>query len=130
MARNSAGNILLAWSAIEVLSPQTFQRPEELVGGDSSRVVRLDGAKLPWEWPPGKKPSYRLFYRAPLGSIRMQPALEALLERWGDSRPERPSNRRSALLGAIPLGARGRPADSSGIPFWSLAWGFMPALQW
>lgn len=129
MARNSAENILLAWSAIEVLSPQTFLRPEELAGGDSSRVVRLHGPTLPWERPPRKKPFYRLFYQVPLGSIRMQPALEALLERWGDSRPERPSNRRSALLGAITLGAQGRPADSPAIRVSSFAWGVMQALR-
>jgi energy-coupling factor transporter ATP-binding protein EcfA2 len=129
MAANRAENILLAWSAIEVLSPQTFQRPEELVGGDSSRVVRLNGPKLPWERPSRKRPSYRLYYQVPLGSIRMQPALEALLERWGDSRPERPSNRRSALLGAITLSARGKPADSPAIRISSFAWGVVRALK-
>lgn len=129
MAGNSPESILLAWSAMEVLSPQTFQKPEELVGGDSSRVIKLDGPKLPWERPPRKKPSYRLYYQVPLGSIRMQPALEALLARWGDSRPERPSNRRSALLGTITLSARGKPADSPAIRISSFAWGVRQALK-
>ncbi|GIU77495.1 MAG: hypothetical protein KatS3mg005_0733 [Bryobacteraceae bacterium] len=129
MAGNSPENILLAWSAIEVLSPQTFQKPEDLVGGDRSRVEMLGESKPPWAPPERKIPQRRLYFQVPLGSIRIQPALNALLERWGDSRPDRPVNRRSALLGTITLSARGEPVESPALRISSFAWGVMKALK-
>ncbi len=129
MAGNSPENILLAWSAIEVLSPQTFQNPEDLVGGDRSRVERLGESKPPWAPPERKIPQRRLYFQVPLGSIRIQPALDALLERWGDSRPDRPVNRRSALMGTITLSARGEPVESPALRISSFAWGVMQALK-
>ncbi len=129
MARSSPERILLAWSAIEVLSPQSFQRPEDLIGGDRSRVLRLDRSKLPWELAPSTKPRHKLYHQVPLGSIRIQPALEALLERWGDTRFERPVNRRSALLGSITVSDDGVPVESPALRISSFAWGVIKALK-
>jgi hypothetical protein len=45
---NAPESILSAWTALEVLSPQTFRKPEDLASGDRS-LTRIDTAELPWE---------------------------------------------------------------------------------
>ncbi|MGB9611969.1 MAG: hypothetical protein ACPL7M_13445, partial [Bryobacteraceae bacterium] len=67
--------ILSAWIALEVLSPQSYQRPEDLVAGDKKRVVKLHKGHLPWTEKPKKglfREKYRLYYQVPLGSISLQ----------------------------------------------------------
>ncbi len=39
--------VLSAWSAVEVLSPPSFVRPEDLAGGDRTRIVAIDQGPLP-----------------------------------------------------------------------------------
>jgi hypothetical protein len=45
---NSPDAVLSAWTALEVLSPPSFRRPEELAG-DKRAVARLDRGRVPWE---------------------------------------------------------------------------------
>jgi hypothetical protein len=121
--------ILSAWTALEVLSPQSYRKPEDLVAGDRSRVLRLDGQRLPWESTPPQRKGFRLYFQVPLGSIRLQPAMNALLERWGDSRPERSENRKSCLLGLVTLDGRGQIVEAPAVSLSSFAWGVMRALE-
>jgi len=46
---NAPKSILSAWTALEVLSPPVFRRPEDLASGDRTRVAKLNGLQLPWE---------------------------------------------------------------------------------
>lgn len=36
--------VMLAWTALEVLSPQSFLKPEDLAGKERNRITRLDNA--------------------------------------------------------------------------------------
>ena len=44
---NRPDDVLSAWTALEVLSPQVYVRSEDLAGGDKKRVVTLSEAPLP-----------------------------------------------------------------------------------
>jgi len=85
-ATNEPRAILDAWIALEVLSPQTFDKPEDLVDGDRQRLARFDKRpRLPWEDGGERaRPSTRLFYQVVLGAIRMDLATEGGYGRiWG-----------------------------------------------
>src|SRR4051812_30045536 len=84
--------ILDAWTALEVLSPQTFRRPEDLAGGDRHAVVSLDKERLPWEGVGERaRPKTRLFYQVILGTVDFGAAIEQLLSVYTDARIERPA---------------------------------------
>ena len=86
--RNEAADVLKAWTSLEVLSPATFDRPEDLAGGDPTAVVNLNKNPFPWERGAPSKPNYRLYYQIVLGSVRMERAVARLIARFGDSRAE------------------------------------------
>ncbi len=88
---NRPENILSAWTALEVLSPQNFNRPEDLASGDKTKVARFNEASLPWELGAKSRPNFRLYYQIVLGSLKLDSAISCLIERYGDSRPEKPS---------------------------------------
>jgi len=67
---NAPESILSAWTALEVLSPQTFRKPEDLATGDRS-LTRIDTAELPWERGEKSRPKRRLYYQIVLGAILM-----------------------------------------------------------
>jgi hypothetical protein len=104
---NRPEQLLEAWTALEVLSPATYIRPEDLAGGERSRIVPLSEECLPWLLGRRSRPERRMYYQVVLGSIRMEPAVARLLERYGDSRPERPSSRGRAALAIVILDSRG-----------------------
>ena len=105
---NAPESILSAWTALEVLSPQTFRKPEKFASGDRS-VTRIDKAELPWERGEKSLPKRRLYYQIVLGAIRMEPAMELLVERYGDTRIEKPSTPGYAALAVVIVDQR--PVD-------------------
>ena len=57
-------SVLNAWTAIEVLSPATFLKPESLGDGSPYSIVKFSNGPMPWE--DGQKryrKGYRLYYR-------------------------------------------------------------------
>src|SRR5215475_13267692 len=108
---NLPQQILSAWTALEVLSPNSYDKPEDLADGDESRVARFTQTSLPWELSetpkqnkrvsphdsrrshhssePGETPQQnkRLYYQVILGSIRMQHAIDYLFAKYKDDRP-------------------------------------------
>ncbi len=127
---NEPAKILDAWTALEVLSPPPFNRPESLAGGDRRAVAPLDQRTLPWEGDGEKsRPNCRLYYQVVLGTIRMAPALNALIEQFGDQRPERPAARGEAILAIVMLDKKGRLVESPSVTISSLGWGVMAALE-
>ncbi len=122
-------HILDAWTALEVLSPPTFRRPEELAGGDRARLVSLEEARLPWEGAGERsRPNFKLYYQVVLGSIELEPAFSRLLTRFADARPERPAARGEAILGLVTLNQNGRLVETSAVSLSSFAWGLPRAL--
>jgi len=77
---NQPDRILSAWTALEVLSPSSYVRPEDLAGGRRINVARLDAGPLPWEGAGQKsKRDHQLYYQLVLGSIDMNLALQQVM---------------------------------------------------
>lgn len=126
---NKPDAILSAWTAMEVLSPPGFRRPEDLAGGDRYRIAKIDGTVLPWENGGEKsRPNQRLYYQIILGSVDMEAAIAALLKVYTDSREERPQARGEAVLATVMVDREGRPVEQDAIAISSFGWGIPIAL--
>ncbi len=121
--------ILQAWIAMEVLSPPRFDKPEDLAGGDTKRIAWWRHGRLPWEAGERSKKDYKLFYQVPLGAVLLEPAMQALLEKYGDSRAEPPRVRGKALIGALLVDQRGIPSADNPVTVASFPWGLMRSLK-
>lgn len=127
---NDAGNVLSAWTAMEVLSPPSFRKPEDLAPGDRYRIVAIDKEVLPWENGGEKsRPNQKLYYQVILGSIDMEASVSALLAVYTDSRAERPQARGEAVLATIMLDRDGRPVENEAVSISSFGWGIPVALS-
>ena len=114
---------------MEVLSPATFLKPEALVGGNSLDVANFSKGRLPWQDGAKRfRKGYRLYYQIILGSIKMAPAVEALLAVYADSREQRPQAKGEAVLAVVLVDDHGRLADASPISVSSFGWGVPVAL--
>lgn len=127
---NDAQNILRAWTALEVLSPQGYRRETDLVAGDRSRIARFDDKPLPWELEEKSRPKKRLYYELILGAIALGPAVEALLKLYADNRPDKPSMKGFCPLASILLDKHGCPLEEeNSFAISSFAWGVPIALE-
>ena len=115
---NAPEQILSAWTALEVLSPPSFLRPEDLAGGDRKAVAALNEPALPWERAEKSRPKYKLYYQVVLGSMKMEPAIERLIERFGDARP---GAKGRAVLAVVIVDRQGRLVQSPAIAISSFA---------
>ncbi len=106
--------VMDAWTALEVLSPPSFRRPEDLAGGDRSAVAALDGRALPWAGTGERsRPNKRLYYQVVLGSVELDAAVRQLLAPYADRRAERPPVRGEAILAVVVVDGRGRPVEGA-----------------
>jgi len=120
---NQPDRILSAWTALEVLSPSSYVRPEDLAGGRRINVARLDAGPLPWEGAGQKsKRDHQLYYQLVLGSIDMNLALQQVMAIFSDTRPQRPSARGEAALAIVMLDRKGRPVNNAATVA-SFGWG-------
>ena len=126
---NRPDDVLSAWTALEVLSPQLYTWPEDLSGGDKKRVVTINEAPLPWERGDKSRPNQRLYYQVVLGSIKMESAIGNLIERFGDNREERPGVRGKAALAIVVVDHHGQLIESPAVGISSFGWGVMSALN-
>ncbi|WP_165402069.1 DEAD/DEAH box helicase [Rhizobium leguminosarum] len=126
---NTPANVLSAWTCIEVLSPPSFRRPEDLVSGDRYRIADIDGKQLPWETGERSRPNNRLYYQIVLGTVRLDAAVSALLAIYSDTREERPSSTGEAVLATVMVDKDGRLVDPDPISISSFAWGVPVALR-
>ena len=123
---NSPNAILELWTALEVLSPQTYLRPEDLADGERQRIARFgEGKRLPWiGQTETARPGTKLYYQVILGAVSMDVAGTTLLKAFGDQRPERPSARGYAALAAVTVDRHGRPVAENPIAVSSFGWGY------
>ena len=122
--RNEPADIVESWTALEVLSPQTYKEPADLRDGDPRTVARFDGKPLPWLNREKARPSTQLYYYVPLGAIRVDEATAVLLKKFGDKRPERALKTGFAPLACITVDRDGRPLPESGIAVSSFGFGY------
>nr|WP_306264986.1 AAA domain-containing protein [Pararhizobium sp. IMCC3301] len=127
---DDAQNILRAWTALEVLSPQAYRRETDLVSGDRSRIARFDEGLLPWAVGEKSRPKKRLYYELILGAIELAPAVELLLTVYADKRPDKPSMRGYSAIASILLDKEGRPLEEeTSAAISSFAWSVPIALR-
>ncbi|HEY6802004.1 MAG TPA: AAA domain-containing protein [Pyrinomonadaceae bacterium] len=126
---NAPESILSAWIALEVLSPQTFRRPEDLASKDQRRVALLNEHTLPWERRDAWQPTQQIYYQIVLGSIRIRPAVDALIERYGDTRIEKDRTVGNVPLAVVIVDKRGCLVDSAPVAVSSFGWGVITALK-
>ena len=122
--------ILSSWIALEVLAPQTFTQPEDIPGVERRQVASITDT-LPWEHGERSLPNRRLYYQIVLGSVKVEPAFGQLLDRYADTRPDRPPTREKAILATVLVDRTGRLIEGSGpaVAISSFAWGVMTALN-
>jgi hypothetical protein len=129
--RDRAEDILSAWIALEVLSPQTYRKPSDIADGDERRVARFEKT-LPPPWAgEGEKsrPNRRLFYQIVLGVIRMEDATKALFDAFVDTHGDRQPAQGFAPIATITVDKSGRPSDEPAVAISSFAWGLPFALK-
>jgi hypothetical protein len=121
--------ILSAWTALEVLSPPSFRRPEDLSGGDRRAVAALGAGRLPWEGAGEKaRPRTRLYYQIVLGTIDLEAAVAKLMAAYADDRAERHVARGEAVLAVVLVDRDGRPIDEPAVAVSSFGWAIPKAL--
>jgi hypothetical protein len=126
---NDAGNILSAWTAMEVLSPPSFRKPEDLAGGYAFRIAPIDRDALPWEnGGEDAPPNQTLYYQVVLGSIDMEAAVSALLTLYADGRIEAQQARGEAVLATIMVNRDGLLVGNEAVSISSFGWGIPVAL--
>ena len=125
---NKADNILNAWSALEALSPYTYQKPADLITNNGSFAYIQPGKEI---WLKGEKaPQHcRLYYLVYLGAVDLVEASKKLLTIYPDNRVEPPINRGLAPLGAVLLDSYGIPVANHGLTLSSFGWAYAKILQ-
>jgi len=126
---NRPEEILSAWTALEVLSPPSYIRTEDLAGGDRARIVSLNESALPWQRGERSRPNHRLYYQIILGSIKMEPAVKRLIELYGDTDQEKKSARGKAVLAIVVVNSHGQLVESPAVGISSFGWGVMSAVK-
>ncbi|KUP94233.1 hypothetical protein [Tritonibacter horizontis] len=127
---NAPQDILRAWTALEVLSPQGYKREADLAAGDNSKIARFDERDLPWNLGEKSRPKKRLYYELILGAVALAPAVEKLLKLYSDDRPDKPSMNGFCPIASIVLDKEGRPLEEdTSAAISSFAWGVPIALQ-
>ena len=132
--------VLSSWTALEVLSPQSFRKPEDLVAGEKYRIANLSRGGLPWEnGGERSRKNYRMYYQIVLGTVQMPPSIEGLLKVYTDTRNERPQARGESVIATVIVDKDGKPScslDKDGRPMLdtmvnisSFAWGLPIALS-
>ncbi|NOT58940.1 MAG: ATP-binding protein [Acidobacteria bacterium] len=113
-----------------MLSPQSYKEPKDLAREKASELVAwLNTAALPWVGGGGFQQNYRLYYQIVLGSLKLQPAFEKLLEKYADNNPNSFPTNGKAALAVIIVDRFGKLVDSSSISISSFGWGVMTALN-
>jgi len=127
---NDADAVLSSWTAMEVLSPQTYVRPHDLTNGEQKLVADFSRKEPPWlgsgEWVPKKQ---QLFYHVILGSVQMEKAEGCLAKAFKDMRPERPNMRGNSPVAIATLDSSGCLVENDPVVISSFAWGLPQASQ-
>ena len=127
-----ASNVLNAWAALEILSPQSFRKPEDLAAGENSSVALFNDGILPWE-NGGEEvsPDRELFYQIIIGTIDLDSAFSALSKKYGEpSTLEQISIPPKAVMAVAVVDQHGYPSSNPlSFAISSFPWGVSQALK-
>lgn len=127
---NRPVDLLDAWTALEVLSPQTYRREADLASGIPGNIVSISNGRLPWDGGPApSRPNFKVYFHIVLGTIAAGPVYEALVQRFKDTREERPSASGNIVLASILVDKNGVPAGDAPVSLSAFGWGFPLALR-
>jgi hypothetical protein len=128
---NNPIDILSAWTALEVLSPQTFRKPEELTAGDKKLIAPIANTTgCPWEGLGERsKRDHRLYYQVVIGTIDFQKSIDKLLDLYADPRVERPNAKGEAILAVVIVDQKGYLLEPNAIGISSFGWGVAKAIK-
>ncbi len=129
----AAGNLLSAWTALEVLSPQLFLKKEELAGGNRQAIIPVVSNTLPWE-SNRKRPAEdkKLFYQVVIGALKVQEVEWRLRAQAPnlESHTEPRSAARRAVMAVVLVDHNGcLLKDFPSVALSSFAWGVPLALE-
>ena len=124
---NDPISILDAWTALEVLSPQSYKKPEDLAEGSAQSVIDLTRG-LPWERQSASPvPSSTAYYEIVLGAVKLDSAAETLRRIFGDPRLERPRSSANAVLATFKVDQVGLLVDEDPVSVSSFGFGYKQA---
>lgn len=128
----AADNLLSAWTALEVLSPEIFSKKEKLAGGDKEAIIPMAGNTLPWG-SGGKQPAQdkKLFYQVVIGALKLQEVEKQLHTQFPDPkghREPRSAARRAVMAVALVDHNGCLLKDFPSVALSSFAWGVPLAL--
>lgn len=129
--RDRAEDVLSAWTALEVLSPATYRKSEDIAQGDLRLIAKIGaGRPLPWSGEGEKsRPKKRLFYHVVLGAIRMPEATTELLSVFLDKNQDRRPARGFAAIGTVTVDKTGCLVAEDACMVSSFSWGLPLALN-
>ncbi len=125
---NAPLHVLGAWTALEVLNPQTFAKPHDLASKGERALVADFARGLPWEVGDRGRRDKKLFYHLILGTLDAPRAFSALLDRFVDRRAERPRVKAEVILASVIVDKNGVPVINDAVAISSFAWGLPIAL--
>lgn len=131
LSRQEARNVLSAWTALEVLSPQSFNKKEDLTAGNKKLIADFVGDYLPWEQG-GEQliENTKLFYQVIIGTINFRKAASLLLKKYSDDNAELPATSEQSIIAVVLIDQNGRLIkDVPSVAISSFAWGVPKALQ-
>jgi len=124
ISKERSENIISAWTCLEVLSPQTFIKPENLAqNGDPNLVSSFKSGRLPWEGLGEKsKPNYQLFYHVIIGTLKIDESYKMLLKVYNDKSEEKASRKGEAVLASVLVNSKGYLIEAPAASISSFAW--------
>jgi len=131
LSKENSENILSAWTCLEVLSPQTFIKPENLAqNGDAQLISSFKNGKTPWEGLGEKsKPNYQLYYHVIIGTIKVDESFKTLLKVYNDASEEKASRKGEAILASVLINSKGFLIETPAVSISSFAWALPYAIE-
>ena len=139
-----ASNVLSAWSVLEILSYQSFNRKaystekeREKEGEEGAKLMLFTNNVAPWEKGIKAPQSKKLFYQIVIGTIDINKAINLLLEKYKAEQTqtkqqyEVPTVEEEAIIGVIMVDENGYliQKEDQRVMLSSFAWGVPQALQ-
>lgn len=123
-----ATDLLDSWMVIEALSPEGYEKPEDLAADQGGALKRWRGVP-PWIKPEPPEEGKDLYFLVYLGAVRLNLASETLVEIYRDNRVERSRKSGLAALGLVVLNGDGVPISEKGLSISSFGWAYGRALR-